>query len=77
MAASADHAAVVERHVVQMQALVFDLGIAYGTCVGPSWNKQSRFGCLVPLSLVFESGIERIDLGEEIGEAGCAARFAL
>ena len=51
VAATADHATVVERHVVQVETLVFDLGIADGTRVSPSWDQTRRLSRLVFLGL--------------------------
>jgi hypothetical protein len=71
------HAAVVERHIVQVQALVLDLCIAYGTRICPSWYEDGGFGGLVPRCLLFQTCVERVDLGEKFGETTRGPCFTL
>jgi hypothetical protein len=76
VASTAYHAAIVKGHVVEVQALVLDLRIADGTRVRPSWYEDSSFGGLIPRCLLFQTGVEGIDLGEKLGEATGGPRFA-
>jgi hypothetical protein len=58
IAATTDHAAVVERHIVEVEALILDLGVADWTSVGISWDKDSGLCGLISLGLLFQLGVE-------------------